>query len=98
MDSNLKFIDIKTCYNLAKTKSQQIIAYLKNESNNGITKTHLSNTLQTHYNIISKYVDNLEEIEILRSEKFPNKTLYFLNDNYYNELLGKIKHYYDELF
>ena len=97
VDPNLKFIDIKTCYILAKTKSQEIIAYLKNENNIGITKTHLSNTIRTHYKIISKYVDNLEEIGILRKEISPTKTLYLLNENYYNEILGKIKLYYNEL-
>ncbi len=85
-DSTLNSINTKVCYLLAKNISQEIINYILYESNIGITKTRISNTLNIHYSIIGKYINDLEEVDILEKKKLPNQTLYFLNETLYNKL------------
>jgi predicted transcriptional regulator len=63
-----------------KEKTREIIAYLKHHDY-GITKTHLSNELGMHHNTISKYLQQLENFNIVISKKPYKNTLYFLNEN-----------------
>jgi predicted transcriptional regulator len=64
----------------SKGKSKKIIEYLK-EHNYGITKTHLSTDLGMHHNTISKYLQMLEDFNVVIKKKTYKKTLYFLNEN-----------------
>lgn len=86
-DSDLKTLNKEAVYLLSKEKCKEIITYLKNNGNIGITKTRLSNNLKIHYNIISKYVDKLENIGILDKENLSNKTLYYINEPFFDNLL-----------
>jgi predicted transcriptional regulator len=79
-DSKLESIDKKLSYYISKDKSKKIIEYLKT-NNFGITKTHLSTDLGIHHNTISKYLENLEELNLIIKKKTSKKTLYFLNDD-----------------
>lgn len=83
-DSKLESIYTKAYYLLQKPKSKEIIECLINEHNLGITKTRISNIIKTHYNIVSKYIENLEDIGIIERKKESDKTLYFLNKDQYN--------------
>ena len=76
--SYLNFDEVKKNYYLAKKKTQQILALLKINKNRGFTKTRLSKLLKTHYTVISKYIDDLEKIGILRKVEFANSNLYYL--------------------
>lgn len=79
-DSKLDSVDKKFSYFISKEKSKKIIEYLK-INNFGITKTHLSMDLGIHHNTISKYLENLEELNLIIKKKTSKKTLYFLNDD-----------------
>ena len=81
-NANFNPRDIKELYFLSKDKSRQIIDYFKKNNKHKITKSYLSNTLKIHYNIISKYIDNLEKIGVLKKEKMTNKSIYRLNEGY----------------
>jgi predicted transcriptional regulator len=76
-DFDLKNSRIK--YFTSKQKSKIIIEYLKN-NNLGITKTQLSADLRTHINTMTKYLQFLEEFNIVVIKKLSNKILYFIND------------------
>lgn len=67
---------------MSKEKSRKIINYLL-ENQEGITKTKLSKELTIHSSTISKYVDRLEIHKILLKKKLTNKTLYFINEEFY---------------
>jgi len=81
-DSDMERLNAEAAYFLRKEKCKQIIDHLKNDGNIGITKSKLSNDLKKHYNIISKYVDKLEDIGILSAEALSNKTLYYINEKF----------------
>ncbi|MFX0023636.1 MAG: hypothetical protein ACFE9S_15020 [Candidatus Hermodarchaeota archaeon] len=76
-------------YFTSKQKSKKIIEYLK-ENAYGITKTHLSNYLGMHHNTISKYLQILEDFNVVIKKKTYKKTLYFLNENILETLHLKI--------
>ncbi|TFF90322.1 MAG: hypothetical protein EU548_03615 [Promethearchaeota archaeon] len=78
--------DLKIYYFLAKTKSQDIICYLKN-SHKGLPKTHIAKELNMHYNTLTKYINILENFGIISKKELPNKTLYFLNKVRYEKIL-----------
>jgi predicted transcriptional regulator len=82
-DSNLEFENVKIIYITAREKSKKIIEYLKN-NDIGVTKTHLSKKLGMHPNTIKKYLNFLEEFNVIFKEKLSKKTLYFLNEVYIN--------------
>jgi predicted transcriptional regulator len=78
--------DPKIYYFLAKTKSQDIIRYLK-RSHKGLPKTHIAKELNMHYNTLTKYINILENFGIISKKELPNKTLYFLNKGRYEKFL-----------
>ncbi len=73
----------------SKEKSKKIIEYLK-QHDYGITKTHLSTDLGMHHNTISKYLQMLEDFNIVIKKKTYKKTLYFLNENILETLHLKV--------
>ena len=68
---------------LNKKKVKKIISYLRENEDDGITKSSASNNLKMNYQVISKYIDQLENSGILKKETFSNKNLYYLSQKYY---------------
>ena len=83
-DSNFQSQDDNLMHFLSRTKYRKIIDYLK--FNDGVTKHELSKELSLHPTTISKYINNLKECGILSGNKYSNKTLYFLNDDFFDYL------------
>ncbi|MFX0186410.1 MAG: HTH domain-containing protein [Candidatus Hodarchaeota archaeon] len=79
-DSNIDLKDSKKLYLTSKEKCKKIINYLK-INDFGITKNQLSRDLKIHRNTIRKYLESLEEINILCKEKRSNKILYFFEED-----------------
>ncbi|MFX1455239.1 MAG: hypothetical protein ACFFDB_07665 [Promethearchaeota archaeon] len=76
---NLK--NVKVNYFTSKEKSKLIIKYLKN-NDLGITKTKLSSDLNIHINTAKKYLDFLENFNVVTRKNLSNKILYFLNEDF----------------
>ena len=77
-------------YYLSKKKTKEIIAYILTNRSENTTKSMLSREINTHYNTISKYVDDLSSVGILLSKEMPRKTIYYLNheiDDLINHLI-----------
>jgi len=68
--------DAQFYYYTSKNKSKRIIDYLKNGVI-GATKTELSSVLNIHINTLSKYLNKLQEFNVITSEEIDNKILYF---------------------
>ena len=79
-DSNINLRDSNKLYLISKEKCKRIINYLK-INNFGITKSHLSRDLNIHRNTIEKYVNSLEEFNIITKTKRSNQVLYFIEGN-----------------
>ncbi|MHA1149054.1 MAG: hypothetical protein ACTSR8_12520 [Promethearchaeota archaeon] len=88
-DSKLPLRIAKIHYFTRNEKCSQIIAQIKKSNEHGCTKTQLSKILGMHPNTVKKYIDNLEDLKILRKLKQANKNLYFLNKKF-----QKISHSY----
>jgi predicted transcriptional regulator len=69
----------KFAYITSKDKSKKIINYLKN-NDFGVTKTQLSKNLKIHPNTISKYLELLEQFNVVVIKKASKRVIYFLND------------------
>jgi predicted transcriptional regulator len=82
-DFNLK--NIKFNYFTSKDKSRLIINYLKN-NDIGITKTKISTDLKIHINTAIKYLDFLEDFNVVTRKHLSKKTLYFLNEDFIDSL------------
>ncbi|MFX0187996.1 MAG: hypothetical protein ACFE8A_09685 [Candidatus Hodarchaeota archaeon] len=78
-DSNIDIRDISRYYLTSKEKIKKIINYLK-FNDFGITKTKLSKDLKIHHYTIEKYVNSLEDCDIISKENKSNKILYFLKE------------------
>ena len=78
---NFKLRNIKFNYFTSKDKSKLIIDYLKN-NDIGITKTKISTDLKIHINTTIKYLDFLEDFNVVNRKNLSNKTLYFLNEDF----------------
>lgn len=76
--SNVKFSNVKKHFYLSKRKGKEIIQYFNAHLGEGITKSRLERELNTHYNTVSKYVDNFFELKILKQENLENSTNYYL--------------------
>ncbi|MFW9968563.1 MAG: hypothetical protein ACFFDF_00080 [Candidatus Odinarchaeota archaeon] len=63
-ESNCEFKDAKISYITSKNSSKKIINYLKNKEE-GANKTKITSKLNMHYNTVSKYIDLLEEFNII---------------------------------
>ena len=77
--SDLKISDIKTHFHyvVSKKKSKLIINYLE-RNYLGVTKTELASKLKIHINTISKFLEKLQELNIIKTEIIDKKRLYFL--------------------
>jgi predicted transcriptional regulator len=78
---NFNLKNIKFNYFTSKDKSKQIIDYLKN-NDIGITKTKISTDLKLHINTAIKYLDFLENFNVITRKILSKKTLYFLNEEF----------------
>ncbi len=79
--SDLKFNQVMLYYFTSNEHGKKILDYFK-YNNHGITKNELSTALNMHHNTVVKFLDSLEECEIVEIQKIrPNMTLYFLKDN-----------------
>jgi predicted transcriptional regulator len=80
-DSNFDVKNSKFAYITSKEKSKKIINYLKN-NDFGITKTQLSKNLKIHPNTISKYLELLEQFNVVIRKKVSKRVIYFLTDSF----------------
>jgi predicted transcriptional regulator len=78
-DSRVDKESKKLSFYTSKDQSRKIIEYLK-VNDHGITKTHLSTDLGMHHNTVSKYLEILEDFNIVVKKKNYKKTLYFINE------------------
>ncbi|MHA2008737.1 MAG: hypothetical protein ACXABO_16165 [Promethearchaeota archaeon] len=78
IEYNLKNSKFK--YYTSKEKSRLIIEYLK-VNDIGITKTQISTDLKIHINTATKYLDFLEDFNVITKKKLSKKRLYFLNED-----------------
>ena len=70
---------VKSRFIISKKKSQEIINYLR-INNNGLTKTQIKKGLSMHHNTLTKYIDDLEEINIIIKKKIGKSIIYSLNE------------------
>ncbi len=84
-DSNMIFPNKELMYLLKKKKCNRILHKLNKEG--GLTKTKLSKDLKTHYNIISKYIDKLDDIGVLNKEDYQNKTIFQINEKIKDKII-----------
>ncbi len=81
-NNQIDFKQVKQIHFLERNKTIKIINFLK-QNNNGITKTKLAEYLNMHYNTIKKYIDKMEQYDLLNKKYESNKLLYLLNlENY----------------
>ena len=73
----INFEKVKQNFVISKKKSQEIIEYLRNNAG-GITKTQLKKTLSMHHNTITRYIDELEDINLIIKKEVGKRELYFL--------------------
>lgn len=67
-------------YFISKKKSKLIINYLE-QNILGVTKTELASNLKMHINTMSKFLEKLQEFNIIKTEIIDKKRLYFLKSN-----------------
>jgi len=51
-----------------------------------MTKTAIAKKLSIHYNTVSKYIKTLRDLNLIQEEKLANKSLYQLNQTFFNFL------------
>ena len=78
-------MDKKIIHLITKEKSKIIIGYLE-RNREGVTKNQLVENLKMHFNTVSKYLDDLQNFNIISHKSLSNMTLYFLNDDVYSEI------------
>lgn len=64
----------------SREKCQKILYYLKS-NDIGLTKTQLSDALQMHPNTLTKYIEELQDFNLISKDTIGNRELYFLEDN-----------------
>ena len=79
-DSKLSSGASKFTYVTSKDRSKKIIDYLK-ENNFGVAKTRISLDLVIHHDTITKYLEMLEDLDIVYKKKINKQMLYFLNED-----------------
>jgi predicted transcriptional regulator len=84
-DVNVKPESRMVIYLMSKDKCKQIINFLK-ENQEGMTRYQISEQLNMHSTTVAKYTDKLNENGILTKKSLSNKTLYFLNNEFYDKL------------
>ena len=78
-DGKLNSEDLKKVYLTSKRISIKIIEYLVS-NDYGVTKNAIASDLKLHQSTVDKYLELLEDIDILVQEKHSNNNLYFLKD------------------
>lgn len=78
-DSKSDLNDAKKNYILSKEKIQKILFYLQN-SEAGLTANQITQSTILHPSTVKKYLNYLEELNVVFQEKDLNKTVYLLND------------------
>ncbi len=78
-EASLNTKDIEKAYYLSNEKIISILGYINN-TNNECTKSELSSNLKMHLNTVKKYLNKLEELNIIQKKIIPNKTLYFIKN------------------
>ena len=76
----------KIFHTISKDRCMRIIEFLK-MSKKGCTKYQIAKVLHMHYNTIIKYLNKLEEYNLLIRKKDTNKELLFLNISNFNKLI-----------
>ncbi|MBD3228094.1 MAG: hypothetical protein GF329_07880 [Candidatus Lokiarchaeota archaeon] len=76
---------LKLYYTLSKNKCKQIIDYFL--MNNSAKKSQISNKLSMHHYTVNKYLDILEEYNLVKK----SKKNFIFNIDYYKELLEQMK-------
>ncbi len=69
--------DARMSYYTRHEKCKEIIHYLKGKIE-GCSKTQLSNELGMHPNTVKKFIDELDNLQIVYKKSEMNKTLYYL--------------------
>lgn len=82
---NVDRANYRAFYALSKTKIQKILSFMYN-NHKPVTKTALTKKLSIHYNTVSKYMEILKELYLVREEKLAHKTLYHLSQKFFNFL------------
>ena len=72
---------------LAKEKSKKLLDYLI-KVQEGASKTQISKDLKMHSSTVSSYLEKLEIKGIVIKKKLSRKTIYFLNERRYNDILN----------
>jgi predicted transcriptional regulator len=78
-DPQVNFDKVKQIHIASKDKSQKIINYLNN-SESGLSKTQLAEALGMHHNTITKYIGDLENINLITKKEIGSKMLYFVKN------------------
>jgi predicted transcriptional regulator len=81
-----KFEQQELLHFLSREKYNKIIGYLS-ANTEGSTRTKMSKKLGMHPNTIKKYIKKLEEFKLVSKKKLSNKTLFFLNEDFYEKLI-----------
>ena len=71
--------DIEKAYYLSNEKIISIIEYFDTNSTKGHNISKISKNLDMHFNTIKKYLNKLEELNIIQKRTISNKTLFFKN-------------------
>jgi predicted transcriptional regulator len=80
---------VKKNYLLTNAKVKRIINFLLANTSVGFTKTHLGELLKMHPNTITKYLDALEEINVVYKQQNLKKIEYYLNQEFINFINSK---------
>ncbi|MFX1387704.1 MAG: winged helix-turn-helix transcriptional regulator [Promethearchaeota archaeon] len=83
---NFEFEIEEIVHFLSREKCKIIVEYLL-ENDEGLSKLEISNELKLSRNTVKKYIEKLEEFDLVHTKRSSNKTLYFLNSDYYKELI-----------
>ena len=79
-ETSLNPKDVEKAYHLSNKKIISIIEYFNNNST-GYTQSELSKNLNMHLNTVKKYLNKLEELNIIQTKIISNKTLYFISEH-----------------
>ncbi len=74
-------------HTIFKDQCKRIIDYL-DSNNKGCTKYRIAKALNMHFNTISKYLNKLEEFDLLIKEREANKELIFLNSINFKKIMN----------
>lgn len=77
-------------YYLKKEIVQKIIDYMKRE-NKALKITDIANGLKKNHSTIKKYLDILEDLELIKIEKEKNRTIFKLDKEKYSEVRKSIQ-------